>query len=207
MNIAIIDDQELFAKGLRAILSNNTNIKEIVCYHTCKDTLDTICIFKPDVVFLDLNLPDCTGIDILKKLRDNNSKAIISILSMYKDDNVMALSKRLGANAYLSKDADIDEINSVINMDIAKNKFYIGNDLLSKKDNIDEDLAKRINITNREKEILKCIINGDNMDYISDKLFISTHTVKSHIKNIKKKLDVSTTTELVSYLFRNKIIM
>ena len=207
MNIAIIEDQELFAKGLRAILSEINNVEGVICYYTGKDALNSICIFKPDVIFLDLNLPDSTGIDILKELRSLDSKAIISILSMHKDDAVISLSKRLGANAYLSKDADFEELNYVINLDIESKKFYIGKDLLQKKDNINDDLAKRINITKREKDILQCMVDGDNTDVISTKLFISKHTVKSHIKNIKKKLDVSTTTELLSFIFRNKIIM
>jgi len=207
MNIAIIEDQELFAKGLRAILSEINNVEGVICYYTGKDALNSICIFKPDVIFLDLNLPDSTGIDILKELRSLDSKAIISILSMHKDDAVISLSKRLGANAYLSKDADFEELNYVMNLDIESKKFYIGKDLLQKKDNINDDLAKRINITKREKDILQCMVDGDNTDVISTKLFISKHTVKSHIKNIKKKLDVSTTTELLSFIFRNKIIM
>lgn len=207
MKVAIIEDQELFAKGLRAILLELENVDEISCYYTGEDALAKICDFKPDIIFLDLNLPDCTGIDIIKELRTRNSKAIISILSMYKDNTVIAHSEKMGANAYLSKDADIEELKHVLNINIKKEKFYTGKDLIEKEDNIDETLEKRINITNREKEILKHIIDGDNPDLISDKLNISHHTVKSHIKNIKKKFNVSTTTELLSYVFRNKIIL
>jgi DNA-binding NarL/FixJ family response regulator len=207
MNIAIIEDQELFAKGLKSLLSENLKVKNIICFFTGQDALRSICSFKPDVVFLDLNLPDSTGIDILKELRSKNSKAIISILSMYKDDYVIALAKKLGANAYLSKDAEIDELSLITKIDIEKDKFYIGKDLLEKENNIDEDLSKRLKITDREKQILQYIVDGHNMQAISEKLLISLHTVKSHLKNIKKKLNVSTTPELISFIFRNKIIM
>jgi len=207
MNIAIIEDQELFAKGLRAILTKIEGVNDIICYHTGEDALKSVCIFKPDVVFLDINLPDCTGIDVLKELRTRDSKALILILSMYKDEEVIKLSNRMGANAYLSKDADIEELIHVMNLNIDKDKFYIGKDLENKKDNIDKDLSNRINITEREKEILMYIVSGDSPSTISNKLYISIHTVKSHIKNIKKKLNVSTTTELLTYIFRNKIIL
>jgi len=207
MNIAIIEDQELFAKGLKSLLSENLKVKNIICFFTGQDALRSICSFKPDVVFLDLNLPDSTGIDILKELRSKNSKAIISILSMYKDNYVITLAKKLGANAYLSKDAEIDELSLITKIDIEKDKFYIGKDLLEKENNIDEDLSKRLKITDREKQILKYIVDGHNMQAISEKLLISLHTVKSHLKNIKKKLNVSTTPELISFIFRNKIIM
>lgn len=207
MNIAIIEDQELFAKGLKSLLSENLKVKNIICFFTGQDALRSICSFKPDVVFLDLNLPDSTGIDILKELRSKNSKAIISILSMYKDNYVITLAKKLGANAYLSKDAEIDELSLITKIDIEKDKFYIGKDLLEKENNIDEDLSKRLKITDREKQILQYIVDGHNMQAISEKLLISLHTVKSHLKNIKKKLNVSTTPELISFIFRNKIIM
>ena len=208
MNIAIIEDQELFAKGLRAILSNLKTVKNIVCFYNGKNALDNICAFKPDVIFLDLNLPDCTGIDVLKELRSRNSTAVISILSMYKDNTVIAHTKRLGANAYLSKDAEIEELKHVINnLKHNNSDFYIGKHLLLKANNLDSELSKRINITDREREILKFLVDGFNTSEISEKLIISEHTVNSHRKNLRKKFNVSSTTELISFILKNKIII
>ena len=206
MKVALVEDQELFIKGIEAILKHHENVNEIATYLTAKEALNSISTFNPDVIFLDLNLPDSTGVDVLKELRNRGSKAVISILSAYADKNVIDVVKSLKANAYLSKEASEEELFHVIeNLSVNDKNFYLGKNLIEKSKKVEGELSIKLNISKREREILSYIAQGLNSNEIADKINISRHTVDSHRKNLRKKLNVNSSAELISLVLSNKI--
>ncbi|MCK5824166.1 MAG: response regulator transcription factor [Ichthyobacteriaceae bacterium] len=206
MKITIVDDQSLFAQGLQGILQKNDTVSSVDIIYSGKEAIEKLPLTKPDIVFLDLNMPEISGFDVLESLKHLNIKPYISVLSMYKDSEVIKKSKRFGANAYLSKDASVDELYDVIGFVNKNKKFYVGNNLKLETEKGAGDVAYKLKITNREEQILRLLINGENSIKIGEELNISRHTVDRHRKNIRKKLNVSTTSEMISFVLKENIL-
>ncbi|MBN2747086.1 MAG: response regulator transcription factor [Bacteroidales bacterium] len=206
--IIIIDDQNLFATGLKSLLEEIDNVKVIKIIPDGSDIVFKLNSPTPDVLLLDLNLPVKNGIQILEEIRPVFPEMIIAILTMYSDENLAMMTKKLGANAYLNKDADLKELKHVI-FEIDINDFYLGNGIkkVTQHESLIEDKFSHINqLTSREKEIIKLIAEGKSSSEVAEDLFISPATVQTHRRNIFNKLKVNKVSELIKYAYQNNII-
>lgn len=206
--VLIVEDQVLFAKGLKTLLEEDAQIEVTSIQHSCDNLVETIFHQKVEVLFLDLNLPGKNGIDVLSVLRLKYPKLVIAILTMYNDENIVNLTRKKGANAFLSKDASIEELIHVV-FNIEAYDFYLGRSVKVQKE-IKKLKADKFDkfalITSREKEVIKHIAKGLSGNEIASILNISPATVHTHRKNIFNKLKINKISELIRDAYEHHII-
>jgi len=205
--VLIVDDQNLFVEGLSHLLKRFDNLDIIGTVDNGNDVISFVKKNSPDVILLDLNLPGKNGVEILEEIRAFDNEVIISILSMYADYSLSKKCKKIGANAYLTKDADLDELRKVI-FEIGPNDFYHSK-LIFEQNRVQSIKQDKFNkfalITSREKEIIRMLVKGLTSPEISKKLFISLATVQTHRKNIFNKLKVKKVSELIRLAYENNL--
>lgn len=207
-NIIIADDQSLFSEGIKRLLEQKKDIQVVAIVGRGKEVQAAISKFKPDALLLDLNMPDINGFEVLEEIRNLFPKLIIGILSTYENITFIEKAKKLKANAYLSKDAKIEELRDVIFHNFTSD-FFLGSKLqlkANKKKKEFDNFKDVIRITDREKQVLKLIAKGFTSEKIANKLFISLFTVKSHRKNLFRKLKVTNASELLTVAYGTNIL-
>lgn len=205
--IVIADDQNLFAEGIKQLLEQDGDItvSQIVQSGGYIDAV--VKHNKPDVLLLDLNMPKKNGFEVLKEIRSKYPELTIAVLSTYDNLPLTKKAQSLGANAYLSKDATIEELRTVI-FKTHNQDFFLSREILEKtkvKTVAKDNFFETVKISNREKQVVKLIIKGHSSKEIAKILSISLYTVKTHRKNLFKKLNVNKVSELIKVAYDNKL--
>jgi DNA-binding NarL/FixJ family response regulator len=200
--ILIADDHELFTSGLESLLCQNPNY--LVTGHF-KNGKEVQTFFdkgeQADLLVLDLNMPVMDGIQLLTYLQRNFSHVDILIVSMHKTESSISLCKRLGAKGFVCKDAHLQVLLEAVDA-ILEGGEYFQEGIVPDEKNADkgfyEKMMSEYNLTNREMDIIQLILNQYESNEIAEKLFLSPLTVKTHRKNIFRKLGVRNLTGLIS---------
>jgi two-component system nitrate/nitrite response regulator NarL len=169
-----------------------------------KECIETINDINPDVVLMDINMPDMNGMDVLEVLSDQKditSKVII--LSMHEDKEYIIRVIRNGAHGYMLKDISGDEMIGAIKA-VHKGEKHFSQEITTILAHQDSSKSEKI-LTNREQLILRLISLGYNNKKIASELNNSVRTVETHKRNITKKLDINTTSGLVRYAIEHGI--
>ena len=203
-SIILADDHRMFRHGIRRILEEEENVLVI---GEADDGLELINILKkitPNLVILDVSMPNLRGTEAVKEIKLLNSKIKILILSMYRHEEYVKFAFSSGADGYLLKeDADTELLNSIAM--IRQGKTYLSPILVKQlsvgrvSDLRSIDERESTPLTSREREILKMAGEGKSNKEISDSLFISIRTVHHHRASIMKKLDLKNVADLVRY--------
>jgi DNA-binding NarL/FixJ family response regulator len=213
INIAIADDQKLFRKGMTALINSFDDIKIVFEAENGKQLLE-LCneaIQKPDIILLDLSMPEMNGLEALKILKEDHSEIRVIILSSHEIENYILATIQAGANGYLAKNAEPEEVELAIR-EVFKNDFYFTLPMLAI---MRKGLTKKIpsvsldnedNLTAREKEVLKLICKQFNSHEIAEKLFLSNRTVEGHRNNLLLKTGSRNTAGLVLYALKHKLL-
>jgi DNA-binding NarL/FixJ family response regulator len=205
ITVAIADDHALFREGVRQILRNFDNIDLIMEAENGQDLITKLKNKVPDVLLLDLEMQVMDGIETLKYLKQEAAYEDLKvlILSMYREERMIAYLMELGANGYLMKDADPDEFELAIRT-VHKEGFYFNEHVshamlgsLKQKTKKIPSLGNNFQITEREMDVLQLIAQGMTTTEIGEKLFISNRTVEGHRKNLLSKLDARNTASLI----------
>ena len=214
INIVLVDDHHLVRDGLKALIADEINIQITGEASSGKELYEIIQNHIPDIVVLDISLPDISGIEITKKLSESHPEIKILILSMYTNEDFIMNSFKAGAKGYLPKNAKREELLEAIHTIYSGEDYYsefISGIMLksfirkSKNPQVDSD-KKDSKLTTRETEILKLSAEGDSNQDIADKLNISIRTVESHKNHIMQKLELRSTADMIIYAIKNKII-
>ena len=186
----IIDDHKLFTSGLVGILED-IGLKVIATFSNAIDALNYLNNQDTDIIFSDINMPKMDGIIFCNKARKRNIETPIIMLSMYEDPNIIKAAFSSGANAYLSKNTEKEEIVKAVKKCL-ENKEYVKKKLLKNNEVIQDDDAftLKYKLTIREREVLQLILKEESNQQISEDLSISKRTVETHRKNILLKLGV-----------------
>jgi DNA-binding NarL/FixJ family response regulator len=202
IRIFIVDDHPMVVEGMRSILTQMTDVEVAGHAMNAASCMGYFVKNSADLVLLDINLPDQSGIDVCKALL--KQKPELKVISLTNFDQLTYLQnmKDAGAKGYLLKNSSSDEIEKAITTVMAGNEFWLG------RDNVRESMQdhNQLLLTRREIEVLKLIAEGLTNQEIADKLFVSTSTVDSHRKNLLSKLQVKNTAALVRTALENKII-
>jgi DNA-binding NarL/FixJ family response regulator len=212
IKIILVDDHDIVRDGIKSILQSHSSIK-IVGEAGNYDELINILKFElPDIIILDISIPDKSGIEITRILKKDYPQIKIIILSMYIIDEFIFNSLEAGAIAYLPKNTSKKELISAIEH-VNDGKEFISDQISNvilkgylqkiKKGNTENKNEK---LTKREKEILVLFAEGVSNKEIADKLFISIRTVESHKNHIMQKLQLNSTVDLVKYAIKNNYI-
>lgn len=211
ITVMIVDDHVLLREGLKQILELEDDIEVVAQAGDGEEAIEKAQEYNPDVMLLDINMPKINGIETLRRLKDLgiNSKTIM--LTIHEDREYLFETMKIGANGYVLKDSDADGLIKAIR-DVNHGKTYIQPSIasilveeLNEKGKIDGDYAKIESLTKREYEVLTLIAGGLNNREIANKLFISEKTVKNHVSNIFKKLEVNDRIQAAIFAFKNNI--
>ncbi|MEH0664837.1 response regulator [Vibrio scophthalmi] len=200
--VLLVDDHPLMRRGIQQLLSFEPEFDVIAEASVGTEAVAKNHELKPDLILLDLNMKGMSGLDTLNALRADDCDATIVILTVSDSPADIEAIIRAGADGYLLKDTEPDELVSLLKQSIRGNKAYsreVAKYLLKREhttDVFDE-------LTDRERQILKEVAKGFRNKQIADALFISESTVKVHMKSLLKKLRVpSRTAATILYLER-----
>lgn len=216
IKLAICDDQVLFLRGLKYIISDFDNIEITLEATNGEDLLKKIPTSSPDVILLDMKMPGLDGIEVTKKIKADFPDIKIILLTMYDDERLISHVIEMGANGYLLKNEEPEVLKSAIESVFTKDLYF--NDYVAKalvkslksKDktplNLSNNSSPPLNLTAREMEILQLICKEMTTAEMAKQLFISARTVEGHRKNLMEKTGVRNTAGLVIFAVRNKLV-
>ncbi len=211
ISVIVVDDHPLFRRGLVELLNDSDVMEVIAEYDNAYSLLDNLESLSPELLILDLQMPEMSGLEVLKQIRKSNNDLKIIILTACVDQDKILEALSYGANGYLQKDTASDEILSqlllVLNGNIALNAEAITtlagrfreNHLEERKQPQD----RLANMTDRERETLYFIAKGLNNKLIARELGISDGTVKVYVKSLLRKLDLHSRLELAAWTHQN----
>jgi two-component system nitrate/nitrite response regulator NarL len=199
----LVDDHPLFREGVSARLSMSDEIILVGEAENGHQLLERLEELKPDVVLMDINMPEMNGMDVLEIMAEREDKTKFIVLSMHDDKEYIIPVIRLGAYGYMLKDVSGDEMIKAIKV-VAKGKKHFSQDVAAIL--AQEDAEKSENrLTNREQLILRLISLGYGNKKIAQELNNSVRTVETHKRNITKKLNINTISGLVRYAIKHGI--
>ena len=212
MNIAIADDQNLFRKGMVALIGSFEEMSLVFEAENGRVLLDLIAaaVVKPDIILLDLQMPVLNGLETLKILKENYPEIKVVVLSVHEAENFILATIQAGANGYLAKNAEPEEVEIAIR-EVFKNDFYFTPAMLEvmRKGLLRKavvSLENEDSLSPREIEVLQLICKQFSSNEIAEKLFISNRTVEGHRNNLLIKTQSRNTAGLVLYALKHKLL-
>jgi DNA-binding NarL/FixJ family response regulator len=210
IRIILVDDHELFREGLKKIIEEHADLEVVGEAGNGRDALKLVSKVKPDVVVMDIAMPDLNGIEATKLLLKDHPDVKVIVLSMHSDEQFVSELLVAGALGYVIKDAASSELIKAIRGSL-HNKVFLSDKIATalvsqfvSKIRSSEDAEKTL-LSGREKEILQLLAEGKSTKEIGDKLFISEKTVAAHRQNIMNKLGIFSLPELTKYAIRKGI--
>ena len=200
IRILVADDHALLRRGLVTLLNYQKDLAVVGEAANGRETVKKAAELKPDVVILDLSMPLMDGVEVTQKIRETQSETRILILTSFGTSVDVARAVRSGASGALVKDSDDDELLSAIRT-VAGGGTAFSPEI---KALLNEPLPPEL--TDRQKEVLKGIVNGLASDAIASKLGISTDAVNQHINAVRAKLGAANRTEAVAIALRKQLL-
>ncbi|MBA2499057.1 MAG: response regulator transcription factor [Chitinophagaceae bacterium] len=212
IKIAIADDYKIFRDGLKVGLSADENLEVISEADNGEDLLASLEKEMPDVILMDLKMPLMDGMEATKIIRKKFSTIKVLVVTMYEDDKFIIHLMENGANGYLLKNADSEEIRKSIYA-VYENGYYF-NDLVNKallkklvnKANFKPSFNQDIDLTERELEVLKLICEEKTAAEIGKEIFLSVRSVEGIRQRLIDKIGVRNTAGLVMFAIKNNVV-
>lgn len=213
LRITIFDDNKNIRESISMLLKTVKEFEMVGSFSHVLDCVDDVRESRPDVVLMDIEMPGMTGIEAVLKIKKEFPHIQILMQTVFEDDERVFDSICAGASGYILK----NHLNTKLVESIRELQFggspmspSIARKVLNKMQSVQQHIkpeeAPDYNLTPREKEVLACIVEGLSYKMISDKLFISYETVRSHVKKIYEKLHVASLTEVVAKAINQRIV-
>ena len=208
-DILIIDDHAMFRSGLRKVLQD---MPEIGGVHETGDWRDGLTRLEDgtiDVLLLDINLPDRSGLDLLGMIHARFPALHIIMLSMYSEPQYALRALRNGAQGYVAKDMEVADLITAIRSVRRGRKFVtpsVAESLLGNMHTMAADASPHTRLSSREAEILRLIVGGGSLTGIAEHLSINVKTVSTYRRRILEKLGVGSNAQLVQYAVHNRLV-
>jgi DNA-binding NarL/FixJ family response regulator len=213
IKVLVVDDHQLMIDGLKSLLECEEDIVFAGGANSMAETLSFLSLNKVDVVLMDINMPDGSGIETTEQIRELYPLVKVIALTMHDDISIITRMVRAGASGYILKRTNMNEVIEAIRV-VANNGRYLSNYAQSivmdnlvmpaLKSEIKEE-AKSI-LSSREMEVLKLVAKEYSNEQIAEKLFISERTVEAHRRNIFIKTKTKTSVGLIKYAINNGLI-
>ncbi len=204
IRLMLADDHRMFREALRVPLSLEADLEIVAEAGSGQETLDVVDRTLPEVLLLDIALPDMNGIEVAKRVLDRHPGIRIVALSGYTERMYVSEMMKAGARAYVVKSAGADELVRAIHAVVDGNLFLSPEVTAGIVAHVSPALENPVAavLGAREREVLHLLAMGMQSAEIADRLGISTETVKTHRRNIKQKLGITSTAELTRYAIR-----
>lgn len=210
--ILIVEDHAMLRAGLRALLSQDQDIEIVGEADNGRDAVRMIGVLAPHLVLMDLSMPGMNGIEALMDIKRRYPATRVLILTIHKTDEYIHESLRAGADGYILKDATQDELRIAVRS-VLNGKTYLSPDISEKVINGYLGSGKSSNplsawdtLTQREREILKLVGEGNPNKFIAGYLNLSIKTVEKHRSNLMKKLDLHNASVLTAYAIEKGLV-
>lgn len=207
IEVLIADDHVMVREGLRQLLELDGDMKIVGEANDGEECLRLLEQVHPDVLLLDINMPKKNGLKVLKELKEKGNKVKVLVLTIHNQIEYLMKAVDIGVNGYVLKDSETSVLRKAI-LSVYNGDSYIQpsmNPLLKEKLN-EFSKSRNPSLTRRELQVLKLIAEGLYNKEIAYKLEISEKTVKNHVSNIFKKIDVSDRTQAAVYAIKNNIV-
>lgn len=209
VNVMITDDHSMIREGLKQLLELEGDFKVVAEAADGVECINKLEEVTPDVLLLDINMPNMNGLEVLQKMKEKKIKVKVLVLTIHSEIEYLLKAVDIGVNGYLLKDSESAELKKAINA-VVNGENYIQPSLIpvlnAKMIDRDKDTVKIESLTRRELEVLKNMSYGMYNKEIAEKLDISERTVKNHISNIFKKIEVTDRTQAAVFAIRNNLI-
>ena len=209
LNVIITEDNDTIREGLALLINSTDEMKCVAHYNCCEDMLADIKNHQVDIILQDIGLPGMCGIDGVIKIRQIMPEVIIIMLTVYEDEDNIFESLKAGANGYLLKKTSpvqlIESIKDACNGGSPMSST-IARKVVSYFQTGKQEAKDESNLSNREVEIIESLAAGNSYKITADKLFISIDTVRTHIRNIYKKMHVHSQSGAVAEALKKGII-
>lgn len=203
IRVALCDDHDLFRQGIDLLLSRVDEIDLVYDTGSGRELIEHLRTDLPDVLLLDLEMPDLNGIDTFKQLHEEHRDLRVLILTMHKEERMIAYLMELGVNGYLLKDTNRQELKKAI-ITVHEQGMYFNDRTsqavlggLRRKTKSPPKIGQEIVLSRREQQVLELIAEGLSNKEIGEKLFISTRTVDGHRTSLLHKFNVHNTAKLI----------
>src|SRR6478609_3560078 len=214
INIVLADDHVLVRNGIKAMLESDTEIHVVGEASNGVEALERAKSLHPDILVLDIRMPQMTGLEAAAKLKSYSPKTKAVILSMHDSEEYVLQALDAGAYGYLLKDTDKTEFIKALKQIYGGNKYFSGavsnvlaNRLLNTKPAVRKvEVEDQYHLTKKEKEILRMIIDGKQNKEISETLDKSVRTIETHRFNIMKKLDVNNAIDMINKTVKENLV-
>lgn len=211
IKVLLVEDQHIIRQGIHALLDKESDIQVVGEAVDGRAAVIQAHELKPDVIMMDISMPNMTGIEATRKILAENPDIKIIALTIHAEDIFISGMLISGATGYLLKYCFLDELVQAIKT-VARNEPYLSTQIVHNVVNEYKALKTNSNpssldkLTDREREVLKLLVEGHSVKEVAGRLFISEKTVVSHRLHIMVKLGVSTITELVKTAIREGLI-
>jgi len=213
LRISIFDDNKNIRESITMLLSTVAEFEVVGSFSHVLDCIEDVQQSRPDVVLMDIEMPGMTGIEAVKAIKKEFPQVQVLMQTVFEDDDRVFDSVCAGASGYILKNHLNTKLIEFIN-DLqyggSPMSPSIARKVLNKMQQIPQyvkpEAAPDYQLTNREKEVLSCIVEGLAYKMIADRLTISYETVRSHVKKIYEKLHVASLTEAVSKAMKERIV-
>lgn len=202
IRIYLVDDHKIFVKGVATLLDSENDLDVIGYAFDAKTTLDFLKENEVDVLLTDIQMPDMNGIELTRIVKEEYPQIRVIGLSMYDKAEIISDLIGAGAEGYLLKDIEKDELMESVHQVVSGSIYYSGS--ISKT--ILESLSRKDLLTPRERQIIKLIVAEYTNAMLADELCISEYTVESHRKNIFRKTQAKSIVGLVKFAYENKLV-
>ncbi len=209
IKVLLVDDHKIMRDGLASLLKGEEGFDVVAEASDGKEAVEKTLLHSPDVVVMDLTLPDMGGIEATRCILAKNSRIMVLILSMLMDKNCVLESLEAGARGYLAKDCAAEELVAAIRTVYAGKPYLCAGatEILIKRfaqESVSERIAQAL--TKREQEVLKLTAEGNNTKEIAFTLGVSIKMIETHRMNIRKKLGLNSIAHLTTYALRTGLI-
>lgn len=209
VNVMIADDHSMIREGLKQLLELEGDFKVIAEACDGVDCMEKLENISPDVLLLDINMPNMNGLEVLQQIKDKKIDVKVLVLTVHNEVEYLLKAVDIGVNGYLLKDSESSELKKAI-LAVVDGEDYIQPSLIpvlnAKMIDRDTDSEKIEKLTKRELEVLKLLAVGMYNKEVAEKLGISERTVKNHVSNIFKKICVTDRTQAAVFAIRNNLI-
>ena len=215
VRVLVVDDHSLFRRGIIAVLNNQDNITVIGEAVNGMEAIEKAEELRPDVILMDLNMPQCSGLEATQALQAKMLQVNILVLTVSDNEADLFAAIKFGATGYILKNTEPEELvqaiyhiaqGGVIMSPVMATKLLVEFKSSGTKAGDKNKSAEEANLSHREDDVLRLVAQGATNREIADSLFISENTVKTHLRNIMDKLHLANRSQAAAYAVKKGLV-